>query len=142
MEIAEALDVVRTQHNAVLATMRRDGTPQMTPVTAGVDAGTVIVSSRETAYKVRHLRRDPRAWLCVLPDTFMGRWISLACTTTIEPLPEAMDVLVRYYRDIRGEHPDWDEYRAAMTAQGKALLRITPQRWGPIATGGFPARLG
>jgi len=53
-------------------------------------------------------------------------------------LPDAVEPLVDYYRAIAGEHPDWDEYRSAMTNQGKCLVRVTPRSWGPVATGGFP----
>ncbi len=136
MEISAALEVVRTQHQAVLATARRDGRPAMTPVTVGVDAaGAIVISSRETAYKVRNLRRDPRAWLCVLPDGFYGRWIQVEGTAEIVPLPAAMEGLVDYYRDISGEHPDWDEYRAAMVRDNRVLIRITPTAAGPDRAG-------
>src|SRR5215467_11462750 len=141
MDLDDARDLLRRQHRAVLATWRRDGTPQLSPVTVGVDEdGYAVISSRRTAYKVRNLRRDPRAYLCVFPDTFYGgRWIQLDGTVEVVDLPDAMEPLVGYYRRISGEHPDWDEYRAAMRAQGKSLLRLTIDRWGPIATGGFPA---
>ncbi len=136
MEIDAALEVVRTQHQAVLATARRDGRPAMTPVTVTADAaGAVVISSRETAYKVRNLRRDPRAWLCVLPDGFYGRWIQLEGTAEIVSLPAAMDGLVSYYRDISGEHPDWDEYRAAMVRERRVLIRVTPTAAGPDRAG-------
>ncbi len=136
MEIDAALEVVRTQHQAVLATARRDGRPAMTPVTVTADAaGAVVISSRETAYKVRNLRRDPRAWLCVLPDGFYGRWIQLEGTAEIVSLPAAMEGLVSYYRDISGEHPDWDEYRAAMVRDRRVLIRITPTAAGPDRAG-------
>jgi PPOX class probable F420-dependent enzyme len=108
----------------------------MTPVTVGVDAaGAIVISSRETAYKVRNLRRDPRAWLCVLPDGFYGRWIQVEGTAEIVPLPAAMEGLVDYYRDISGEHPDWDEYRAAMVRDNRVLIRITPTAAGPDRAG-------
>ena len=136
MDITEALDVVREQHNAVLATAAADGTPQLSPVTVGVDgAGHVVISTRRKAYKVRNLRRDPRTWLCVLPDAFYGRWVRIDGTAEIVELPEAMDGLIDYYREIRGEHPDWDDYRAAMVAEGRVLLRITPTRAGPDRSG-------
>ncbi len=136
MEISAALEVVRTQHQAVLATARRDGRPAMTPVTVTADAaGAVVISSRETAYKVRNLRRDPRAWLCVLPDGFYGRWIQVEGTAEIVSLPAAMEGLVSYYRDISGEHPDWDEYRAAMVRDRRVLIRITPTAAGPDRAG-------
>jgi PPOX class probable F420-dependent enzyme len=136
MEIGEALEVVRTQHHAVLATARQDGRPAMTPVAVTVDdAGAVVISSRETAYKVRNLRRDPRAWLCVLPDGFFGRWVQIEGTAEIVPLPEAMDGLIEYYRSVSGEHPDWDDYRAAMVRERRVLIRITPTAAGPSRAG-------
>lgn len=136
MDIDEARDVIRTQHRAVLATTRRDGSPAMTPVTVGVDdRGRVIISSRQTAYKVRNLRRDPRAWLCVLPDSFYGRWVQVEGRAEIVELPEAMELLVEYYRGISGEHPDWDDYRAAMVRDRRVLVRIDLTRAGPDVMG-------
>jgi PPOX class probable F420-dependent enzyme len=136
MEIDEALDVIRTQHHAVLATARADGTPAMTPVDANVDGdGKVVISSRQTAYKVRNLRRDPRAWLCVLPDGFYGRWIQVSGTAEILDLPAAMEPLVEYYRSTAGEHPDWDDYRAAMERDQRVLIRLTVTTAGPRVAG-------
>ena len=136
MEIAEALEVIRTQHHAVLATSRADGTPAMTPVDANVDAdGKVVISSRQTAYKVRNLRRDPRAWLCVLPDDFYGRWLQVAGTAEILDLPEAMEPLVEYYRTTAGEHPDWADYRAAMERDRRVLIRLSVTSAGPDVAG-------
>jgi PPOX class probable F420-dependent enzyme len=136
MDIAEALDYVRTHHHAVLATLKSDGTPQLSPVTAGVDdAGRVVISTRETAYKVRHLRRDPRAWLCSFPDGFYGKWLQAAAVTEILSLPEAMEPLVEYYRRISGEHRDWDDYRAAMEREKRVLLRLTLTKAGPAVSG-------
>jgi PPOX class probable F420-dependent enzyme len=136
MDLDEARAVVRDQHHAVLATTRQDGTPQMSPVTAAVDdEGRIVVSSRETAYKVRNLRRDPRAWLCVLPDAFYGRWIQVSGDVDIVSLPDAMEPLVDYYRAVAGEHPDWAEYRAAMESERRCLVRITPRAAGPDKQG-------
>ena len=136
MEIAEALDVVRSQHRAVLATLRRDGTPQMSPVSVAADAGgRLLISSRETAVKTRNLLRDPRAFVCVFPDEFYGRWVQVNGEVEVVHLPEAMDGLVEYYRLAAGEHPDWDEYRAAMTAERRVLLRLTPTSAGPDVSG-------
>jgi PPOX class probable F420-dependent enzyme len=137
MNLDEAVEVLRTQHHAVLATWRSDGTPQLSPVTVGVDsAGYPVISSRQTAYKVRNLRRNPRAYLCVFPDTFYGgRWVQLDGTVQVIDLPEAMEPLVEYYRLSAGEHPDWDDYRAAMVRDRRVLLRVTITRAGPDRAG-------
>jgi PPOX class probable F420-dependent enzyme len=136
MDLDEAREVVREQHRAVLATMRADGSPQMSPVLVAVDdEGRVLVSTRETALKVRNLRRDPRSWLCVLPDGFFGRWVQLEGHTEIVSLPAAMDGLVDYYRRVSGEHDDWDDYRAAMEREQRVLLRIELSRAGPDRSG-------
>jgi PPOX class probable F420-dependent enzyme len=136
MDADTAREVLTTQHRAVLATFRPDGTPQMTPVTAGVDDdGRVVISTRQTAYKVRNIRRDPRVHLCVLPDSFFGRWIQVDGVAEIVELPEAMDRLVDYYRRISGEHPDWEEYRAAMQRDQRLVVRIEIVRVGPDREG-------
>jgi PPOX class probable F420-dependent enzyme len=136
MDLDEARVVIAEQHHVVLATLRRDGTPQMSPVLATVDGqGHVVVSSREAAFKVRNLRRDPRAWLCVLPDGFYGRWIQVGGSVRIVELPKAMDALVDYYRRISGEHPDWDDYRAAMQRERRVLLQIELTAAGPDREG-------
>lgn len=136
MDLDGARAVVTEQHHAVLATLRRDGTPQMSPVAATVDeAGRVVVSTRQTAFKVRNLRRDPRAWLCVLPDGFYGRWIQVSGSARIVELPEAMEGLVDYYRRVSGEHPDWDDYRAAMERDQRVLLQVELTSAGPDREG-------
>ena len=142
MDTADALQFIRDNHRGVLMVYRRDGAVQASPVTAAVDEeGRVVISSRETAFKVKHLQRDPRAAYCGFADDFYGEWVQVEGPAEIVHLPDALEPLVDYYRSVAGEHPDWDDYRAAMERQGKSLLRITPSRWGPVATGGFPARL-
>ncbi|MEU1732722.1 PPOX class F420-dependent oxidoreductase [Streptosporangium sp. NPDC020145] len=132
MDLDKARDFIRVNHRAVLLTKHADGRPQLSPVTVGLDAeGRAIVSSRETAAKVRNLRRDPRATLCVMNDSFYGDWIQIEGETEVLSLPEAMEPLVGYYRDISGEHPDWDDYRAAMERDRRVLLRVTITRAGP-----------
>ncbi len=132
MDLDAARSYVRDQHHAVLATLRKDGSPQLTPVDAAVDeAGLVVVSTRETAFKVKHIRRTGRAWLCMLPDSFFGDWIYIEGNATIQSLPEAMDGLISYYRSISGEHPDWDDYRAAMDRDQRCLIKIELTRAGP-----------
>ena len=136
MDVGAALDFVRINHRAVIQTQRRDGRAQLAPVTVDVDADDkVVISCRQTAYKVAHLRRDPRASLCVFPDKWLGRWIQIEGTAEIQPLPEALEPLVEYYRRLRGEHPDWDEYRAAMIQDQRLLIRISVERAGPDRQG-------
>ena len=132
MDLDEAREFVRGHHRAVLATMRKDGTPQLSPVTPGVDdAGAIVVSTRETAAKTKNVRRDGRAWICVFTDQFFGQFVQLEGSVTVVSLPDAMDGLVDYYRSISGEHPDWDDYRAAMVRDQRVLLRIELTRAGP-----------
>jgi PPOX class probable F420-dependent enzyme len=136
MDLDEAREVIREQHRAVLATIRNDGTPQMSPVLVALDdEGRVLVSTREAALKVRNLRRDPRLWLCVLPDGFFGRWVQVEGSAEIVSLPDAMDGLVDYYRRISGEHENWDDYREAMQRERRVLLRVALVRAGPDRAG-------
>jgi PPOX class probable F420-dependent enzyme len=133
------LEFLRARNQAVLVTRRRTGGVQMSPVTFGVDAdGRVVVSTYPQRAKVVNVRRDPAVSLCVLSADWNDPWVQLDGEAEVLDLPEALEPLVEYYRSIGGEHPDWDEYRAAMTRQGKSLLRITVTGWGPIASGGFP----
>ncbi|GAB1691293.1 PPOX class F420-dependent oxidoreductase [Krasilnikovia sp. M28-CT-15] len=139
---ADLLAFLRPRHRAILITTRRDGRPQSSPNACGVDAdGRVVISTYPERAKVANIRRDPRVSLCVLSDEWNGPWVHLDGTAEVLDLPEALEPLVEYFRCISGEHPDWDEYRDAMRAQGKSLIRVSIERWGPIATGGFPARL-
>jgi PPOX class probable F420-dependent enzyme len=132
MDIGRALEFLREHHNAVMATTRSDGTTQMSPITVGVDGdGRAIVSSRETAYKVKQLRARPRAAICAFTGRFFGEWVQVEGPVEIVSLPEALEPLVDYYRDISGEHPDWDDYRAAMVRDRRVLIRMTVERAGP-----------
>jgi PPOX class probable F420-dependent enzyme len=136
------LDFVRPRHHMILVTTRRDGTPQLSPVTGGVDgAGRIVISTYPERAKVANLRRSPRASVLVLSEDFGGAWVQVDGPAEVLDLPEALEPLVEYFRCISGEHPDWDEYRQAMRDQGKSLIRIEMDRWGPVATGGFPPRL-
>jgi PPOX class probable F420-dependent enzyme len=138
----ELLDFIRTRHHWLLVTFRSDGGPQLSPVTGGVNQdGRLVVSTYPERAKTRNLRRDPRATVCVMSDDFGDAWVQVDGTATVTDMPEAEDGLVEYFRCIAGEHPDWAEYRRAMRIQGKSLLTIDIDRWGPIATGGFPPRL-
>ncbi|MBK01439.1 MAG: PPOX class F420-dependent oxidoreductase [Actinomycetota bacterium] len=135
MEIDKGLDYVRNNSRAVLATRRRDGSPQMSPVTLAVVDDTIIMSTRETAVKTWNLRRDPVAWLCVFPDKWLGRWVQLQCRGDVVSLPDAMDHLVEYYRTLSGEHPDWDDYRRAMNEDKRCIVWFQIEAAGPDIQG-------
>jgi PPOX class probable F420-dependent enzyme len=136
MDTGRAAGFLRAHHRAVLATSRSDGRPQLSPVTCTVDdEGRVLISTREPAIKTRNLRRHPQASLCVFTDNFFGDWVQVDGDAEIIPLPDAMDLLVDYYRRISGEHPDWDDYRAAMIRDRRVIVRITITRAGPDVSG-------
>ena len=140
VELAELITFIRPRHRAVLITNRADGRPVFSPVTCGVDEhGRVVISTYPQRAKTRNARRDPRVSLCVLSDDWDGPYVHADGTAEVLDMPEALDGLVDYYRGIAGEHPDWDEYRAAMAGGNKCLLRSSIDRWGPIATGGIPS---
>jgi PPOX class probable F420-dependent enzyme len=144
VDLNALLEFVRPRHRMILLTRRADGGPQASPVTGGVDPdGRMVIASYPERAKVANLRRQPAAGVLVLSDDFNGAWVQVDGTAEILDMPDpaAEEGLVEYFRCISGEHPDWAEYRQAMRDQGKSLIRITPTRWGPIATGGFPARL-
>ena len=129
-------DFIRSHRRGVLATMRNDGMPQLSPVLVGVDDdGSLIISTRETAMKTANVRRHAWASVCVFEDAFFGQWVQAEGPASIDSLPAAMDGLVRYYRRVAGEHPDWDDYRAAMVRDRRVLLRIRIQRAGPNRAG-------
>lgn len=137
--LSELLDFVRPRHRMVLTTFRSDGSLQSSPVSGGVDAqGRIVVASYPQRAKSANIRRRPRASVVVLSDEFDGPYVQIDGPAEVVELPEAVEPLVDYFRSIAGEHPDWDEYRQAMRDQGKCLIRLSPQRWGPVATGGFP----
>ena len=135
MEPADAIAFRATSHRAVLATTRADGGTQLSLVVAGVDGDTVVVSTRETAMKTRNLRRRPRASLVAFTDGFFGPWVQVEGPVEVVALPRAMEGLEDYYRQVSGEHPDWDEYRAAMVRDRRVLLRLTVERAGPDHAG-------
>ena len=136
METSEALDFLRQHHQGVLATSRSDGRPQLSPVSGTVDdRGRLVISSRQTAYKVKNLRRNPYASYCGFTDRFLGPWVQVEGPVELVPLPEAMDLLIAYYRSISGEHPDWDDYREAMVRDQRLIVAIMPERVGPSRSG-------
>jgi PPOX class probable F420-dependent enzyme len=142
VELNQLLEFVRPRHRMILLTGRRDGSAQLSPVTAGVDAGArIVVATYPSRAKVANLRRTADCSVLVLSDDFDGAWVQVDGTAEVLDLPDALEPLVEYFRCISGEHPHWDEYRQAMRDQDKCLIRITPTRWGPVATGGFPPSL-
>ena len=142
VERDELLDFVRPRHRATLSTVRRDGRPQLGPVTSGGDdQGRIVIATYPQRAKVANIRRDPQVSVVIHSDEWNGPYVQVDGTAEVLDLPDALEGLVDYFRCISGEHPDWDEYRAAMVEQGKSLIRISIDRWGPISTGGFPPEL-
>jgi PPOX class probable F420-dependent enzyme len=136
MEVDKALDFARKSPRCVLSTRRRDGAPQMSPIVAAVDdEGRLLISSRETAFKSKNVRRDPKVSLLFLNENFFGDWVQIDGTAEVVSLPDAMEVLVDYYRRLSGEHPDWDDYRAAMEKEKRLIIRVTVEHAGPDNAG-------
>jgi PPOX class probable F420-dependent enzyme len=135
----ELVEFLRPRHRATLVTRRRDGGLQMSPVTCGVDAeGRLVVSTYPARAKAGNARRDPRVSVLVHSDEWDGPYVQVDGSAEVLDMPDAVEPLVEYFRAISGEHPDWEEYREAMRVQDKSLIRVTVERWGPVATGGFP----
>jgi PPOX class probable F420-dependent enzyme len=135
----ELVEFLRPRHRATLVTRRRDGGLQMSPVTCGVDAeGRLVVSTYPARAKAGNARRDPRVSVLVHSDEWDGPYVQVDGSAEVLDMPDAVEPLVEYFRCISGEHPDWEEYREAMRSQNKSLIRVTIERWGPVATGGFP----
>ncbi|EGD44222.1 PPOX class F420-dependent enzyme [Nocardioidaceae bacterium Broad-1] len=145
VDLEGLLEFVRPRHQMILVTSRADGSPQFSPVTGGVDDdGRIVIATYPERAKTRNARRRPQVSVMVLSEGWDGAWVQVdgdAEVLDASSGDDALDAFVTYFRNISGEHSDWDEYRQAMVDQGKSLLRITPKRWGPVATGGFPARL-
>jgi PPOX class probable F420-dependent enzyme len=120
---------IRSNHRGVLSTLRRDGMPQMSPVLVAVDDdGSLMISTSEATTKTVNVRRHGWAAVCVFEDAFFGQWVQAEGQATVESMPEALEGLVRYYQLVAGEHPDWDDYRAAMARDRRCLLRIRIDR--------------
>jgi PPOX class probable F420-dependent enzyme len=139
----ELIDFIKPRHHAIVITTRADGRPQASPVSCGVDdEGRIVIATYPERAKTRNARRSPeQVSVLFLSDDFGGAWVQVDGAAEVLDVPDAVEPLVDYFRSISGEHPNWAEYRQAMIDQGKSLLRVTPRSWGPIATGGFPARL-
>jgi len=136
------LEFLRPRHKGIYVATRRDGRPQLSPVSCGVDQqGRIVVATYPQRAKTSNTRRDPQVSICVLSDEFDGPWVQVYGTAEVLDMPEAASPFIDYFRSIAGEHPDWEEYKRAMTVQGKSLIRIAPTTWGPVASGGFPPEI-
>ena len=134
--LGELLDFVRPRHHAIVITTRQDGRPQASPVTCGVDdEGRIVIATYPERAKTRNARRNSRASVLFLSDDFGGAWVQVDGDIEVIDMPEAAEALVDYYRSIAGEHPDWDDYRAAMRRDRRVVVRITITRAGPDASG-------
>jgi PPOX class probable F420-dependent enzyme len=133
LEIADAQKFLQANHRACIAVRQKDGWPQLTFVSPGIDPqGRVIITSRGTTYKVKHLRRDPRVSLLIFGDQYSGsRFVQIHGTAEIIEQPEAMDMLIYWYKQIRGEHQNWDEYRNRMQDEKRVIIRVNIEKVGP-----------
>jgi PPOX class probable F420-dependent enzyme len=137
INIDSARDFLAQHHCGVLSTWRKDGSVQMSPITPGLDsAGRVIISSRETVFKVKNLRRNPHASLCAFTAAFHGGgWVQVNGTAAILSLPEALEPLVYLKRQTVGEQRNWDEFRHRMERERRVIIRITIESVGPLRRG-------
>jgi PPOX class probable F420-dependent enzyme len=137
VQIDDAREFLRKHHWGILATRRKNGNLQISPVTVGLDAqGRAIISSRETAYKVNNLRRDPRAALCAVTNSFHGEgWVQINGNAEIISLPDALDILVYLQRQAYGEHKSWREFHERMARERRVIIRIAIDTVGPQVRG-------
>ena len=136
MDLAEALEHFKHNHRAVLATRRREGRLQMSPVVQAVgNDGRILISTRGPAMKVRNITRDPVVSILALNEAFFGKWAQIDGTATIVEMPEAMALLRFTYEQVAGEHPDWGEFERDMVAQGRVVIAIQPETAGPDVAG-------
>lgn len=133
MEIAEAKKFLRDNHHGVLVARKRDGSLQMTLVSPVIDAeGKVIITARDTTYKVKNIKRDPRVSLLVYGDQFHGsNYIQIDGKAEVLPLPQAMDIVLDWHRQIRGEPKSWDEIREKTLSEGRIAIKVTIEKVGP-----------
>lgn len=133
MKITDAQKFLRENHRACIAVRQKDGWPQMTFVTPGIDPeGRVIITSRGATYKVKHLRRDLRVSMLVFGEQFHGsKFVQIHGTAEIIDLPEAMDMLIYWHKQTRGEHENWDEYKKKMVDEKRVIIRVNIERVGP-----------
>ncbi|MGB5934797.1 MAG: PPOX class F420-dependent oxidoreductase, partial [Ornithinimicrobium sp.] len=130
---SEMEEFVRLRHRATLVTYRSNGGLQMSPVTCGMDAqGRIVIATYPQRAKATNIRHTDRVSLAIHSDDWDGPYVQLDGVAELLEMPEAVEPLVDYFRSISGEHPNWAEYREAMHRQGKALIRVSVQHWGPV----------
>jgi PPOX class probable F420-dependent enzyme len=133
VDIYDAQRFLQQNHRACIAVRQKDGWPQMTFVSPGIDAeGRVIITSRGRTYKVKHLRRDPRVSLLVFGEQYSGsKFVQIHGRAEVIDLPDAMDTLVYWYKQVRGEHKSWDDYKRQMADEKRVIIRVTIEKVGP-----------
>ncbi len=133
MEIADAQKFLRDNHHGVLVTRKKDSSLQMTLVSPVIDdEGKVIITSRESTYKVKNIKRNPQISLLVYGDQFNGsNYIQIDGRAEIIPLPQAMDIVLDWHRQIRGVPANWDEIREKTKTERRIAMRVTIERVGP-----------
>ena len=133
MDIATAQKFLRDNHRACIAVRQKDGWPQMTLVTPAMDTeGRVIITSRGTTYKIKHLRRDPRVSMLIFGEQYSGsKFVQIHGTAELIELPKAMEILIYWYKQVRGEHKNWDDYKKQMQDEKRTIIRVTIEKVGP-----------
>jgi PPOX class probable F420-dependent enzyme len=133
MELNDALEFIRERRHGVLTTIKRDGRPQLSNIAFAVgDDGVIRVSITDSRAKTANARRDPRVSLHVTRDDFYAYAViegqAEVSPVAADPDDATVDELVDYYRAVSGEHPDWDDFRRAMVADRRLVLRLHPER--------------
>ena len=133
MEIADAQKFLKDNHRACIAVRQKDGWPQMTFVTPGIDEqGRVIITSRGTTYKIKHIERDPRVSMLIFGEQYSGsKFVQIHGSAEIIHQPAAMDGLIHWYKQVRGEHQNWDEYKKRMQNEKRVIIRVNIEKVGP-----------
>ena len=133
MEISYAKGFLKNNHHGCLVTRKKDGSLQMTLVSPVLGAdGNVIITARDTTYKVKNIKRNPQVSLLVYGDTFHGsNYIQIDGKAEVIPHPAAMDIVLDWHRKIRGEPASWDEIRQKTLAEGRIVIRVNIEKVGP-----------
>ncbi|MBI4523909.1 MAG: TIGR03618 family F420-dependent PPOX class oxidoreductase [Deltaproteobacteria bacterium] len=133
MEISVAREFLKTHHRGCLVTRKKDGSLQMTLVSPVLGAaGSVIITARDNTYKVKNIKRSPQISLLVYGEKFHGsEYIQIDGKAEVIPHPDAMDIVLDWHRQIRGEPESWQEIREKTIAEGRIAIRVTIEKVGP-----------